>query len=234
VKKDLYNRDGIELRQLIRDASFMSNPVAPATPNLHPLGALPKGRIAGLKENWKHDIVSGFILFLIAMPLSLGIAGASGMPPMAGIFAAIICTTTITALLTDLLIGVAAGVAVKFLLHIFRGVPVDQLFSPSVTVTAEGDGTVKVSIAKAAVFSNYLAIKKSLDKIEPGKNIVFDLSRATFIDHTVMEHLHDFQRNYKNAGGSCEITGLELHKASGHHPTACRRLINQAVTTAVK
>ncbi|MBS1997337.1 MAG: SulP family inorganic anion transporter, partial [Cyanobacteria bacterium SZAS LIN-2] len=51
---------------------------------------LPKDGIAGLKENWKQDIVSGFILFLIALPLSLAIAIASGMPPMAGIFAAII------------------------------------------------------------------------------------------------------------------------------------------------
>jgi MFS superfamily sulfate permease-like transporter len=135
------------------------------------------------------------------------------------------CATAFTALLTDLLVGVAAGVAVKFLLHLLRGVPIGQLFKPDVTVSQEEDGAVKVSIAKAAVFSNYLVVKKSLDKIELGKKIVFDLSRATFIDHTVMEHLHDFQRNYRNAGGSCEITGLELHKANSHHPMACRRLI---------
>jgi MFS superfamily sulfate permease-like transporter len=135
------------------------------------------------------------------------------------------CITAITALLTDLLVGVATGVAVKFLLHLLRGVPAGQLFNPDVTVTTEEDGSFKVSIAKSAVFSNFLIIKRSLNKIEQGKKIVFDLSRATFIDHTVMEHLHDFQRNYRNAGGTCEITGLELHKANSHHPTACRRLI---------
>jgi MFS superfamily sulfate permease-like transporter len=104
-------------------------------------------------------------------------------------------------------------------------VPISQLFNPDVTVASEEDGTIKVSIAKSAVFSNYLVVKKSLDKIEQGKKIAIDLSRATFIDHTVMEQLHDFQRNYRNAGGKCEITGLELHKANSHHPTACRRLI---------
>ena len=51
---------------------------------------LPADRLAGLKQNWKTDIVSGFILFLIALPLSLGIAMASGMPPMAGIIGAMI------------------------------------------------------------------------------------------------------------------------------------------------
>jgi MFS superfamily sulfate permease-like transporter len=51
---------------------------------------IPKDGIAGLKENWKKDLLSGFFVFLIALPLSLGIAMASDMPPMAGIVAAVV------------------------------------------------------------------------------------------------------------------------------------------------
>ena len=52
--------------------------------------AVPKTGLAGLTENWRYDIVSGFLVFLIALPLCLGVANASGFPAMAGIISAII------------------------------------------------------------------------------------------------------------------------------------------------
>jgi MFS superfamily sulfate permease-like transporter len=51
---------------------------------------IPADGMEGLKQNWKSDAISGFLIFLIAMPLCIAISKASGFPPIAGIYTAII------------------------------------------------------------------------------------------------------------------------------------------------
>ncbi|MFN6944446.1 MAG: SulP family inorganic anion transporter [Cytophagaceae bacterium] len=43
-----------------------------------------------LKKYWKSDILSGFMVFLLALPLSLGVAKASGFPASMGVLSAMI------------------------------------------------------------------------------------------------------------------------------------------------
>ena len=50
----------------------------------------PKDGLAGLKENFNSDALSGFLVFLLALPLSLGIAKASEFPAIYGLVTAMI------------------------------------------------------------------------------------------------------------------------------------------------
>lgn len=51
---------------------------------------LPKTGFQGLKAHFKDDLLAGFSVSLIALPLCLGIAIASGFPPLAGLITAIV------------------------------------------------------------------------------------------------------------------------------------------------
>ena len=51
---------------------------------------IPSEGFKGLKDNWRNDLSAALSVSLVALPLALGIAVASGVSPMAGILSAII------------------------------------------------------------------------------------------------------------------------------------------------
>ncbi|MFY0652270.1 MAG: SulP family inorganic anion transporter [Cyclobacteriaceae bacterium] len=50
----------------------------------------PSAGLKGLSENWQNDLIAAINVGFVALPLSLGIALASGMQPIAGILSAVI------------------------------------------------------------------------------------------------------------------------------------------------
>ncbi len=56
----------------------------------HSFHVTPRDGIRGLKQNWKNDLIAGFSVALVALPLGLIIAMASGAPPISGVTTAAI------------------------------------------------------------------------------------------------------------------------------------------------
>ena len=105
---------------------------------------------------------------------------------------AIFLVTIFVTLFEDLLLGILAGVILKMIIHWFRGAPLSSFFKAPTVVSFEGNNYL-IEINKAAIFSNYLGIKRKLEEIPYGFDITIDLKNTKIIDHSVMENLHLFQ-----------------------------------------
>jgi MFS superfamily sulfate permease-like transporter len=141
---------------------------------------------------------------------------------------AIFLVTIFFTLYEDLLVGIAAGILLKFIIHIFHGAPIASLFKAHTSISFEGND-YRVDIGQSALFSNFLGIKDQLNSIPPGFRVTINLAATKVVDHSVMESLHHFEQDYARKGGAVFIVGLDNHKPLSDHAFAARKKTNHAL-----
>ncbi len=112
--------------------------------------------------------------------------------------------TIAVTLASDLLVGIGAGILFKLMVHLYNGSPIKHLFNAKTIV--EGN---TITVKGCAVFSNYVGIKKSIDRFKRNEDVLFDVSTCKLVDHTVIENLHHIITDFEDEGGSFTIKGLE-------------------------
>ena len=138
----------------------------------------------------------------------------------------IFVATLVGVLATDLLIGIAIGMAVKLLIHLKHGVPLGSCFKSNIEIEDQQSGIVRIIAHRSAVFTNWIPLSRMLQKhgLQPGRNIALDLGNCSLVDHSVMEKLHEAIADFDRSGLRLEVLGLETHlPLSGHHLAARRK-----------
>jgi MFS superfamily sulfate permease-like transporter len=133
---------------------------------------------------------------------------------------AIFLVTIFFTLFEDLLVGIAAGIVLKLIIHLFNGAKFKSLFKATIRVVDEEFGP-RLIIEQCAVFSNWLGLKKILDALPQKEIVSIDFSELKLVDHSVIENLHLFKDDYESLGGKVQFYGLDqLHQLSEHDLSA--------------
>lgn len=134
----------------------------------------------------------------------------------------IFTTTLFTTLATDLLMGVFVGIVLKVVLHLFRGVPFNELLKLNATVHEREEGLV-IKVSGAAIFTNYLKLNKLIaTHMQKEVKVIVDFSGALVVDHTTLERLHAAQRAYGQK--NLVVYGLETLKGISKHELSTRKI----------
>jgi len=145
----------------------------------------------------------------------------------------IFVSTIVGVLATDLLVGIAIGIAVKVVIHIIHGAPLLSLFRLKADVLRGKQESPRVAVKDSAVFSTWIGLKKRLEGLKGESVVVVDLSDTFLVDHTVMQKLHEMEDEFKESGSRLVVDGLEQHRRLSDHPTAARQRRASAVVQRV-
>ncbi len=135
----------------------------------------------------------------------------------------IFVVTIVFTLATDLLVGIGAGILTEMIVNFLNGKPAGAVFK-AVTEVIVSENKYLLQVKGAAVFTNYLSIKRALEAIPPGRELEIDLAATHLVDYSVMDNLHRFKDDYEAGGGTVKLVGLEQHvQVSRHHLSARKK-----------
>jgi len=139
--------------------------------------------------------------------------------------------TLVITLKVGLITGISAGVFITLIIHVIINKKVSlfvrNLMKPNVLMFKEQDTSNDyfLHVKHFCSFLNYYKLKNKLDAIPENTDVIVDFSMCEFVDHTVMENIHNYQELFAKRGGHFEVIGLDMHGTDSEHPFALRRIL---------
>lgn len=124
-------------------------------------------------------------------------------------------TTLFITLSVDLLVGILAGAIIQYIVEISLGLKIKNIFKASFKEEVKTREAI-IYVDSALIFSNFLDIKEKISQLAAtGMSIKLELASSDYIDHSVIEQLHELETHYKEKGISFEIHYSKNHKPMG-------------------
>ena len=123
--------------------------------------------------------------------------------------------TVVGILTTDLLVGIALGMAVA----VFQILLTNYSHPYFVDEQAHEPGTVwQLRLSEDVSFLNRASIMRTLDEIPPGSKVVLDATRSVNIDYDVYEVIKEYEQRAKIIGVDLTVKGLYGPRRQGEDP----------------
>ena len=135
----------------------------------------------------------------------------------------IFVSTVVMTIATDLLVGVAFGIVVKIVIHLLRGLKLEEIFLTNVIVDSNKGDVANIVVKRAAVFWSIYKIKDTLYNLPNARTINLDFTDCVLVDHSMMEFLEHFKEDCQAEGVALNISGISDLKLESSHHLATRK-----------
>jgi MFS superfamily sulfate permease-like transporter len=142
----------------------------------------------------------------------------------------VFATTIVVTLLTDLLVGVFAGIIAQYVACLLMGAPLKSLLRGGLRpAVVQPDSSVLLQLPTSCYFGNVISFKREMARARAGQ-VVLDLSDTVLVDHTFMKEIRAVEREIAERGGSVLLRGLHKLVPVSHDHTSSRRLMSPSIS----
>lgn len=107
---------------------------------------------------------------------------------------------------TDLLIGIAVGLAIAFFVILYKNYKMDYFIGSKNQME---DGKMYLALSQHATFLNKASISKTLDEVPNNTEVTIDLSKTLDVDYDILETIEEFKAQAKDKNISVIILEKE-------------------------